>query len=250
MNKNLKILFNAIAKWPVLTPEEEVRLAKLVQEGDKEAREKLINCNLKFVVKVAKELYPDNVHLEDKIQQGVLGLIYAVDTFDHTRGFKLISYAVNCIRQYIVNSGRTSSTITLPGHLFKLKSKVEQLMKGSEKKLNLGEIAEELEVPVSWVEECLSINPKGIRIEEKLERSLVDEEEGEENDFLSMKAKIQEHVDTLPERQADIIVFRLGLFGTYPRTRKEVAKRFNLAVNTVAVEENIALTRLKSLNLF
>ena len=169
-NKSLDKYLNEISKVEMITPTEEVELAKRIKEGDQVALEKLVNANLRFVVSVAKQYQNQGLTLGDLINEGNLGLIKAAQRFDETRGFKFISYAVWWIRQSILQAlADQSRLVRLPlnkvGSLSKISAAAAQLEQKFEREATTEEIAEILELPQEEVETTLSTSGRHLSID-------------------------------------------------------------------------------------
>jgi len=169
-NKSLDKYLNEISKVEMITPTEEVELAKRIKDGDQMALEKLVNANLRFVVSVAKQYQNQGLTLGDLINEGNLGLIKAAQRFDETRGFKFISYAVWWIRQSILQAlADQSRLVRLPlnkvGSLSKIGVAAAKLEQKFEREATTEEIAELLDLPTEEVETTLSTSGRHLSID-------------------------------------------------------------------------------------
>src|SRR4051794_12644179 len=141
----LQLFLNEAAKWPLLTAEEEVELAKRIERGDHEAKERMINSNLRLVVSIAKRYQGHDLHLLDLIQEGIIGLIRAVEKFDWRRGFKFSTYATWCIRQAVQRGvANKSRTIRIPVHIVEREQKLARAERELLAELGRGPTEEEL----------------------------------------------------------------------------------------------------------
>jgi RNA polymerase primary sigma factor len=253
-----------IGKVPLLTGEEEVRLAKAMAEGDVKAKEQLINANLRLVVSIAKRYVGKGMQFLDLIQEGNLGLMKAVDKFDYNKGFKFSTYATWWIRQAITRSiADQARTIRIPVHMVET---INKLIKMSRLLLQqLGreptqeEIAKAMNIPESKVVEIQKIALDPV----SLETPIGEEDDSHLGDFIedknatapmeAMETKLlKEQVDsilsTLAPREAMVLILRYGLKDNRPRTLEEVGKVFNVTRERIRQIEAKALRRLKHPN--
>ncbi|MDX6506837.1 MAG: polymerase primary sigma factor, partial [Gaiellaceae bacterium] len=224
----LQLFLNEAGRWPLLTKEEEVELAKLVERGDAEAKERMINSNLRLVVSIAKRYQGHGLSLLDLIQEGIIGLIRAVEKFDWRRGFKFSTYATWWIRQAVQRGvANKSRTIRLPVHI----ADREQRMARAERTLaaKLGrqpteeEVAQQAKLPLKQVREVR----QAARAITSLDRPIGSENEGALRDlFASDEAPPEEEltvsleqdvlhraVAQLPDREREVVKRRYGLDG-------------------------------------
>lgn len=176
---SLNLYLKEISKQPLISPEEEIRLAKLIKQGDKRALSKLVNANLRFVVSVAKQYQNQGISLIDLINEGNIGLIKAAEKFDETRGFKFISYAVWWIRQSILLSlAGQSRTVRLPlnqvSTLNKINKFISTFEQVNERKPSLEEIEEKLNIPYDKILEIINSSINCVSVDTPFK----DEEEG------------------------------------------------------------------------
>lgn len=162
-SQSLDKYLQEIGKEELLTPEEEVELAQKIRQGDRKALERLVNCNLRFVVSVAKQYQNQGLSLPDLINEGNLGLIKAAQKFDETRGFKFISYAVWWIRQSIVLAiAEQSRLVRLPlnqvGSVNKVNRMMSKFEQENERKPSIEELSEETDLPEDKIEDVLKVN--------------------------------------------------------------------------------------------
>jgi RNA polymerase primary sigma factor len=260
-SQSLDKYLQEIGKVDLLTPDEEVELAKRIREGDKYALEKLTKANLRFVVSVAKQYQNQGLSLGDLINEGNLGLIKAAQRFDETRGFKFISYAVWWIRQSILQAlAEQSRIVRLPlnrvGSLNKISKTFSELEQKFEREPSPDELAEVLEVTTSEVVDTLKISGRHVSMDAPFvqgeENSLLDvlENEGEESPDTglisdSLRKEIQRALSTLTQREADVVTLYFGLNGESALTLEEIGEKFNLTRERVRQIKEKAIRRLR-----
>ncbi len=260
-SQSLDKYLQEIGKVDLLTPDEEVELAKRIREGDQMALEKLTKANLRFVVSVAKQYQNQGLSLGDLINEGNLGLIKAAQRFDETRGFKFISYAVWWIRQSILQAlAEQSRIVRLPlnrvGSLNKISKTFSELEQKYEREPSPDELAEVLEVSTSEVVDTMKISGRHVSMDAPFvqgeENSLLDvlENDMEEtpdsgliND--SLRKEVQRALSTLTTREADVITLYFGLNGEHAMTLEEIGEKFNLTRERVRQIKEKAIRRLR-----
>ena len=260
-SQSLDKYLQEIGKVDLLTPDEEVELAKRIREGDQLALEKLTKANLRFVVSVAKQYQNQGLSLGDLINEGNLGLIKAAQRFDETRGFKFISYAVWWIRQSILQAlAEQSRIVRLPlnrvGSLNKISKTFSELEQKFEREPSPDELAEVLDVTTSEVVDTMKISGRHVSMDAPFvqgeENSLLDvlESDNEEkpdtelmND--SLRREVQRALSTLTQREADVIALYFGLNGEHSMTLEEIGERFNLTRERVRQIKEKAIRRLR-----
>lgn len=260
-SQSLDKYLQEIGKVDLLTPDEEVDLAKKIREGDQLALEKLTKANLRFVVSVAKQYQNQGLTLGDLINEGNLGLIKAAQRFDETRGFKFISYAVWWIRQSILQAlAEQSRIVRLPlnrvGSLNKISKTFSELEQRFEREPSPDELAEVLKVTTSEVVDTMKISGRHISMDAPFvqgeENSLLDvlENNNEQkpdsalmND--SLRREVQRALRTLTQREADVISLYFGLNGEHSMTLEEIGERFNLTRERVRQIKEKAIRRLR-----
>jgi RNA polymerase primary sigma factor len=260
-SQSLDKYLQEIGKVDLLTPDEEVDLAKRIREGDQLALEKLTKANLRFVVSVAKQYQNQGLSLGDLINEGNLGLIKAAQRFDETRGFKFISYAVWWIRQSILQAlAEQSRIVRLPlnrvGSLNKISKTFSELEQKFEREPSPDELAEVLDVSTSEVVDTLKISGRHVSMDAPFvqgeENSLLDvlENDSEEkpdsgliND--SLRREVQRALSTLTQREADVITLYFGLNGEHSMTLEEIGEKFNLTRERVRQIKEKAIRRLR-----
>ena len=264
-NRSLSKYLEEIGKYEPLKPDEEVRLAKLVKCGDPtkalKALKKLTEANLRFVVSVAKNYQGQGLPLTDLINEGNLGLIKAAERFDETRGFKFISYAVWWIRQSILQAlAEHSRIVRLPlnrvGTISKVTKVAQALEQGFERAPNEGEIAEKLEMKPEVVADSIKMakrhNSLDAPFREGEKNSLIDvvQDEGQEspdNELMSesLKNEIAAALDTLKDREREIIRMYFGIDREYPLTLNEIGEEFSVTRERVRQIKEKAIRRLR-----
>lgn len=260
-SQSLDKYLQEIGKVDLLTPDEEVELAKRIKEGDQIALEKLTKANLRFVVSVAKQYQNQGLSLGDLINEGNLGLIKAAQRFDETRGFKFISYAVWWIRQSILQAlAEQSHIVRLPlnrvGSLNKISKTFSELEQKYEREPSPEELAEVLDVTTAEVVDTMKISGRHVSMDAPFvqgeENSLLDvlENDSEEtpdsglmND--SLRREVQRALSTLTQREADVITLYFGLNGEHSMTLEEIGEKFNLTRERVRQIKEKAIRRLR-----
>lgn len=260
-SQSLDKYLQEIGKVDLLTPEEEVDLAKRIREGDQIALEKLTKANLRFVVSVAKQYQNQGLSLGDLINEGNLGLIKAAQRFDETRGFKFISYAVWWIRQSILQAlAEQSRIVRLPlnrvGSLNKISKTFSELEQRFEREPSPDELAEELDLNTAEVVDTLKISGRHVSMDAPFvqgeENSLLDVLENDSevtpdseliND--SLRREVQRAIGTLTQREADVISLYFGLNGEHAMTLEEIGEKFNLTRERVRQIKEKAIRRLR-----
>ena len=243
-SQSLDKYLQEIGKVDLLTPDEEVELAKRIKEGDQIALEKLTKANLRFVVSVAKQYQNQGLSLGDLINEGNLGLIKAAQRFDETRGFKFISYAVWWIRQSILQAlAEQSRIVRLPlnrvGSLNKISKTFSELEQKYEREPSPEELAEVLEVTTAEVVDTMKISGRHVSMDAPFvqgeENSLLDvlENDGEDTPDQglmtdSLRREVQRALSTLTQRESDVITLYFGLNGEHAMTLEEIGEKFNL----------------------
>jgi RNA polymerase primary sigma factor len=250
-----------IRKIELITAEEEFDLARRIHKGDLNARDRLINANLRFVVSVSKQYQYQGMSLSDMINEGNLGLIKAAERFDETRGFKFISYAVWWIRQSIMQAlAEQARIVHLPfnriGHINKIIKILTELEQKYEREPTTLEISQALELAPNDVK--AAINNKGWHI--SMDAPLAQDEEGNMYDVLlsedvsspdkelltdSLRKEIERALNTLTRREADIIRLYFGLTGKHTHTLEEIGEKFNLTRERIRQIKERAIKRLK-----
>jgi RNA polymerase primary sigma factor len=250
-----------ISEVPLISPEEEIELARRIKNGDQEALEKLTSANLRFVVSVAKLYQNKGFSLGDLINEGNLGLIKAATRFDETRGFKFISYAVWWIRQGIMQAlAEQSRIVRLPlnrvNALTKIGKASSKLEQEFEREPSPGEIAEQLEMKDSEVTDSMRISRRHLSMDSPFSNnensSLLDTIENKhqpspDSELIdeSLKIEIESSLETLTKREAEILRLYFGLSYEQPMTLEEIGERFNLTRERIRQIKEKALRRLR-----
>jgi len=262
---SLEKYLQEIGKVDLLTPEEEVELAKRIKQGDQEALEKLTKANLRFVVSVAKQYQNQGLSLSDLINEGNLGLIKAAQRFDETRGFKFISYAVWWIRQSILQAlAEQSRIVRLPlnkvGSLNKILKALVELEQKYEREPTAEELSKALNIPKSEIETTLGVASRHVSMDapfvEGEDNSLIDvledpEAKDTDHDLTfreSLRKEIERALSTLTKRQADVIRLYFGIGEEHPMSLEDIAERFDLTRERVRQIKDKALHKLRSVN--
>ena len=256
----LQLFLNEAGRWPLLTKEEEVELAKLIERGDQQAKERMINSNLRLVVSIAKRYQGHGLSLLDLIQEGIIGLIRAVEKFDWRRGFKFSTYATWWIRQAVQRGvANKSRTIRLPVHI----ADREQKMARAERLLapKLGrqpteeEIAKQAKLPLKQVHEVR----QAARAITSLDKPLGTDSEGRLGDLFASEGSEPEEeltvsleedvlrraVAQLPEREQEVVKRRYGLDGERdPASLAAIGRELGLTRDRVRQIEASALEQL------
>jgi RNA polymerase primary sigma factor len=256
----LQLFLNEAAKWPLLTAEEEVELAKRIERGDEQAKERMINSNLRLVVSIAKRYQGHDLHLLDLIQEGIIGLIRAVEKFDWRRGFKFSTYATWWIRQAVQRGvANKSRTIRIPVHIVER----EQKLSRAERELlaELGrapsdqELAKHAKLPLKQVREVRQAPRAVTSLDKPIGAAnegtfgeLVASEQGTPEDEVtySLQEKaLRKAVAELPDRQREIVKLRYGLNGDRdPKSLDAIGRELGITRERVRQIEAEALERL------
>lgn len=263
-SQSLDRYLQEIGKVSLITPDEEVELAKRIQAGDQEALEKLTQANLRFVVSVAKQYQNQGLSLGDLINEGNLGLIKAAKRFDETRGFKFISYAVWWIRQSILQAlAEQSRIVRLPlnrvGALNKIGKELSKLEQEYERLPSAAELSESLDMSVSEVADTLKISGRHLSVDAPFaqgeDNRLLDVLENEEtpNPDLelmseSLKVEIERALSKLSTREAEVIRLYFGIGREHSLTLEEIGERFDLTRERVRQIKEKALRKLRHHN--
>ena len=250
-----------IGKIDLLTAEQEVELARRIHDGDQEALNQLIRANLRFVVSVAKKYQGQGLSLSDLINEGNYGLIKAAKRFDETRGFKFISYAVWWIRQAILQAlAEQSRVVRLPlnriGTISKIRKTSSRLAQEHDRKPNIEELAEELDIDVKKVREAMKHTGRHLSMDapfnEDDDNSLLDvlpNDDGVTPDETlldeSVKIDIEYALSQLHEREAEITRLYFGIGREHPLTLEEIGQRFGLTRERVRQIKEKALRKLR-----
>lgn len=249
-----------VASSQPLSSEEEVALAVRIRKGDQDARAKLIEANLRFVITVAYEYQNQGVPLVDLISAGNVGLITAAERFDETRGFKFISYAVWWIRQSILQTlAEHARVVRLPLNRVELLRRISRYKSNQQRETSMRsveeDIAEELDIPVEQVTDILTSGQRTLSLDTSLgdgENSLLEmmpDDSQESPDAMALrntlKAEISSALSTLDEREQKVIRLYFGLGGGAEMTLEEIGKKFRLTRERIRQIKEKALRKLR-----
>ena len=257
----VRMYLKEIGKVPLLTAQEEIDLAKRMEQGDEYAKQKLCEANLRLVVSIAKKYVGRGMLFLDLIQEGNLGLIKAVDKFDWTKGYKFSTYATWWIRQAITRSiADQARTIRIPVHMVETINKLirvsRQLLQEEGREPTPDEIAEEMGISVEKVREILKISQEPV----SLETPIGEEEDSHLGDFIPdddapapaeaaafsmLKEQLVDVLGTLTEREQKVLKLRFGLEDGRARTLEEVGKKFDVTRERIRQIEAKALRKLR-----
>ena len=257
----VRMYLKEIGKVPLLSAEEEIELAKRMELGDQEAKKRLAEANLRLVVSIAKRYVGRGMLFLDLIQEGNLGLIKAVETFDYRKGYKFSTYATWWIRQAITRAiADQARTIRIPVHMVETINKLirvsRQLLQELGREPTPEEIAAEMNMPVERVREILKISQEPV----SLETPIGEEEDSHLGDFIQddnvpvpadaaaftlLKEQLEEVLGTLTEREQKVLTLRFGLEDGRARTLEEVGKEFNVTRERIRQIEAKALRKLR-----
>ncbi|MEO0795413.1 MAG: RNA polymerase sigma factor RpoD/SigA [Verrucomicrobiota bacterium] len=257
----LQLYLQEIGKTPLLKPAEEVSLARRIMKGDEAARQKMIQSNLRLVVKIAYDYSNFGLPLLDLISEGNIGLIKAVERFDPDKGGKLSTYAAWWIKQSIKRAlANQSKTIRLPVHLVdkiaKIRKTAMQLQEELEREPTDEEIGLVLEMSPSKVAHLKSVSVRPSSLDAPVgddESTQLGELVGDENAMTpyqtlsgkSLMTDINDMIDALDEREAEIVRLRFGLKGDRPMTLEEVGAEFDVTRERVRQLQNMALQKMR-----
>lgn len=245
-----------VRKIDLLTPEEEVELTKKIAEGDKRAQDKLVSSNLRFVISVAKEYQGQGVPLVDLISEGNYGLIKAATKFDHTKGFRFISYAVWWVKQSILQSlSENSRTVRLPVNITNQLSKIKKEIAQFEQENHRAPTDMDMDLSVLSHPTCGSLNDKiNEDGDEVLDLVPDDSFIRPDEDFYGedvLKEELEKTLSVLSERERTIVNMYFGIDG-HPMTLEQIGDEFDLTKERIRQIKEKALRKLKNncVNLF
>jgi RNA polymerase primary sigma factor len=262
-SESLEKYLQEIGRVEMISPEEEVRLATLIKQGDQKALDKLTKANLRFVVSVAKQYQNQGLTLPDLINEGNLGLIKAAQRFDETRGFKFISYGVWWIRQSIMQAlAEQSRIVRLPLNKVGLTNRISrtysQLEQEFERAPTIEEIAEVLNIDVEEVSASMRMTSRHVSMDSPLsdgeESTLIDvlvngNAESADQQIIfndSLKQEIQRSLTLLTPRQKEVICYFYGIGVDEPVSLEDLGLRYGLTRERVRQIKDKALEKLKS----
>ncbi len=257
----VRMYLKEIGRVPLLTADEEVALAKRMQEGDEVAQKRLAEANLRLVVSIAKRYVGRGMLFLDLIQEGNLGLIKAVEKFDYTKGYKFSTYATWWIRQAITRAiADQARTIRIPVHMVETINKLirvsRQLLQQLGREPSPEEIAKEMDISVERVREIMKIAQEPV----SLETPIGEEEDSHLGDFIEdqdapapadaasfmlLKEQLEEVLDTLTPREEKVLRLRFGLDDGRARTLEEVGQNFGVTRERIRQIEAKALRKLR-----
>jgi len=262
-SQSLERYFNEISKVDLLTPEEEVELAKRIKQGDELALEKLTKANLRFVVSVAKQYQNRSLSLNDLINEGNLGLVKAAQKFDETRGFKFISYAVWWIRQSIMQAlAEQSRIVRLPlnrtGALSKINKTFAELEQVYEREPTAEELSKILDMDEKEITSTLSLSARQLSVDAPFQ-------EGESNSLLdvlenknaedtdkdvaytdSLRVETERALSTLTTREQQVLRMTFGIGGEHPMSLEQIGEKLNLTRERVRQIKEKAIKKLRN----
>ena len=258
----VRMYLKEIGKVPLLSADEEIELAKKMEQGDEDAKKRLAEANLRLVVSIAKRYVGRGMLFLDLIQEGNLGLIKAVEKFDYRKGYKFSTYATWWIRQAITRAiADQARTIRIPVHMVETINKLirvsRQLLQELGREPTPEEIAEEMKLPVERVREILKISQEPV----SLETPIGEEEDSHLGDFIQddnvpvpsdaaaftlLKEQLVEVLSTLTDREQKVLRLRFGLDDGRARTLEEVGKEFNVTRERIRQIEAKALRKLRN----
>ena len=257
-NRSLSRYLEEIGDFEPLNPDREVELAIKIKQDNHSALEELVKANLRFVVSVAKDYQGQGLPLTDLINEGNLGLIRAVNTFDETRGFKFISYAVWWITQRIRTAiQKTGRTVRLPSHITESMGKLYrqslELEQEFEREPTTEELAEITDTTIKWIEDLVKAYTGPVSLEDssEIDRPLIEyltsKDPRPEMQLMqeSLKNEIIMLINTLKEREAQVLTEYYGLGEDDSKTLEQIGKRLGLSSERIRQIKERALSRLR-----
>lgn len=258
----VRMYLKEIGRVPLLSADEEIKLAKRMEDGDLEAQKRLAEANLRLVVSIAKRYVGRGMLFLDLIQEGNLGLIKAVEKFDYNKGYKFSTYATWWIRQAITRAiADQARTIRIPVHMVETINKLirvsRQLLQSLGREPSPEEIAKEMDVSVDRVREIMKIAQEPV----SLETPIGEEEDSHLGDFIEdqeaiapddaasfilLKEQIEDVFSCLTDRERKVLYLRFGLKDGRPRTLEEVGQHFNVTRERIRQIEGKALSKLRN----
>ena len=258
----VRMYLKEIGTVPLLTAEEELELAKRKAEGDAEAKERLIEANLRLVVSIAKRYTGRGMSFLDLVQEGNLGLIKGVEKFDYTKGYKLSTYATWWIRQSVTRAlADQARTIRVPVHMVETINKMSKMQRKLTLELGYEPSVSELAAALDMSEEKVMEIMQIAREPASLETPIGEEDDSNLGDFVAdsnavtpegnvESVMLREHIDVLlddlKDREKQVVILRFGLEDGHPRTLEEVGKEFNVTRERIRQIEAKALRKLRN----
>lgn len=261
INDSVRMYLKEIGRVPLLTADEEIVLALRIESGDQEAKQELAEANLRLVVSIAKRYVGRGMQFLDLIQEGNMGLMKAVEKFDHTKGFKFSTYATWWIRQAITRAiADQARTIRIPVHMVETINKLvriqRQLVQELGREATPEEIGEQMDLPADKVRDILKIAQEPV----SLETPIGEEDDSHLGDFIEddgatspaehtayalLKEQLEEVLDTLTDREENVLRLRFGLDDGNVRTLEQVGKVFGVTRERIRQIEAKALRKLR-----
>jgi RNA polymerase primary sigma factor len=257
----LQLFLNEVRRYPLLTADEEVELAKRIEEGDAEAKERMINSNLRLVVSLARKYQGLDLPLLDLIQEGILGLIRATEKFDWRRGYKFSTFATLCILQAIQRGiANKSRTIRVPVHIGQRERKIARVSRDLRASLGRDptdeEVAEAAEISVADIDEVRNTQ----RTVTSLDRPVGEEGEASFGDLIPSDGPEPEEevevslrqealhraLDQLPDREREVLKYRFGMNDVDPTPLRETGRLLGMSPESIRQIERRALKRLEA----
>ncbi|MDR0958538.1 MAG: RNA polymerase sigma factor RpoD [Clostridiales bacterium] len=261
IDDHVRMYLKEIGKVPLLSADEEINLAMLMEGGDDSARQRLAEANLRLVVSIAKRYVGRGMHFLDLIQEGNLGLIKAVEKFDYSKGYKFSTYATWWIRQAITRAiADQARTIRIPVHMVETINKLlrvsKHLLQDLGREPNAEEIAKEMQMSVEKVREIMKLSQDPV----SLETPIGEEDDSHIGDFIAdddipapaeaatfalLKEQLMSVLGTLTERERKVLILRFGLYDGRQRTLEEVGREFRVTRERIRQIEAKALRKLR-----
>ena len=257
----VRMYLKEIGKYPLISAEEERELALRMEKGDKKAKNRLAEANLRLVVSIAKKYSGRGMHFLDLMQEGNLGLMKAVDKFDYRKGFKFSTYATWWIRQAITRAiADQARTIRIPVHMVETINKIiriqRQFVQEEGREPSVEEISKKMNMPIDRIREIMKIShepvsletPVGEEEDSHLSDFIQDEKAQSPEEAVAMMALREEEdkvLDTLTDREKKVLIRRFGWEDGQPRTLEEVGKEFDVTRERIRQIEAKAIRKLK-----
>ncbi|TCJ15654.1 sigma-70 family RNA polymerase sigma factor [Rubrobacter taiwanensis] len=258
----VQMYLDEIGKTPLLTKNQEVQLAKRIERGDERAKAHLTRANLRLVVSIAKKYANRGVSLLDLVQEGNIGLMRAVEKFDYRKGYKFSTYATWWIRQAVTRAiADKGRTIRVPVHMVEKINKYYRVQRTLAAELNRDptdeEVARAMDVEAEEIERIRRVSRRSISLEtpvgedssSELGDFIADEDSATPHDLATtslLKARMQEALNGLPERERMVLEYRFGLSGGQPKTLEEVGEKFDVTRERIRQIQLTALAKIKS----